>query len=76
MIRRLICAGAAVCLLAAPLAAEPGLPPEKAVAAALVEHPSVIAARARLEAASARGPRQSARAATNSRCKAATPAAR
>jgi outer membrane protein TolC len=54
MIRRLICAGAAACLLAAPLAAEPGLPPEEAVAAALVEHPSVIAARARLEAARAR----------------------
>jgi outer membrane protein TolC len=54
MIRRLICAGAAACLLAAPLAAEPGLPPEEAVAAALAEHPSVIAARASLEAARAR----------------------
>jgi outer membrane protein TolC len=53
MIRRLICAGAAACLLAAPLAAEPGLPLEEAVAAALAEHPSVIAARARLEAARA-----------------------
>jgi outer membrane protein TolC len=54
MIRRLICAGAAACLPAAPLAAEPGLPPEEAVAAALAEHPSVIAARARLEAARAK----------------------
>jgi outer membrane protein TolC len=54
MIRRLICAGAAACLLAAPLAAEPGLPPEEAVAAALAEHPSVIAAHARLEAARAK----------------------
>ncbi len=42
------------CVLAGPLAAEPGLPPEEAVAAALLEHPSVIAAHARLEAARAR----------------------
>ena len=54
MIHRLIFAGSAACLLAAPLAAEPGLPPEEAVAAALMEHPSVTAAHARLEAARAR----------------------
>ena len=54
MIRRLMCASSFACLLAAPLAAEPGLPPEEAVAAALMEHPSVTAAHARLEAARAR----------------------
>jgi len=54
MIRHLICASSLVCWLAAPLAAEPGLPPEEAVAAALMEHPSVTAAHARLEAARAR----------------------
>ena len=54
MIRRLLCASSLACLLAAPLAAEPGLPPEEAVAAALMEHPSVAAAHARLEAARAR----------------------
>ncbi len=51
MIRRMILAAG---LLAMPLAAEPGLPPEEAVAAALLHHPSVIAAQARLEAARAR----------------------
>ena len=40
--------------LAAPLAAEPGLPDEAAIARALDEHPSVIAARARTDAARAR----------------------
>ncbi|QSB43406.1 TolC family protein [Altererythrobacter sp. FM1] len=40
--------------LAAPLAAEPGLPDEAAVAVALDDHPSVAAARARLQAAEAR----------------------
>lgn len=54
MIRRLLAAVSLAGLLAAPLAAEPGLPPEEAVAAALTEHPSVIAAHARLEAARAR----------------------
>ena len=39
---------------AAPLAAETGLPDEAAVARALDEHPSVMAAQARLEAAEAR----------------------
>lgn len=42
------------CLIAAPLAAEPGLPPLEAVQCALDEHPSVIAAHARLEAAQSR----------------------
>lgn len=41
-------------LLAAPLAAEPGLPAPETVQRALDEHPSVIAAHARLEAARAR----------------------
>jgi len=41
-------------LIGSPLAAEPGLPPEEAVASALLDHPSVIAAHARLEAARAR----------------------
>ncbi len=40
-------------LVAAPLAAEPGLPDEAAVLAALSDHPSVVAARARVEAARA-----------------------
>jgi|AutmiccommunBRH9_1029481.scaffolds.fasta_scaffold00120_12 outer membrane protein TolC len=42
------------CLIAVPLAAEPGLPPAEVVTRALDEHPSVIAAHARLEAARAR----------------------
>jgi outer membrane protein TolC len=44
-------------LLAMPAAAEPGLPPDAAVAEALDNHPSVVAARARITAAraSARG---------------------
>ena len=42
------------CMLAVPLAAEPGLPPAETVQRALDEHPSVIAAHARLEAAQAR----------------------
>jgi outer membrane protein TolC len=54
MIRRLIRAVPLACLIAAPLAAEPGLPPEEAVASALLDHPSVVAAHARLEAARAR----------------------
>lgn len=40
--------------LASPLAAEPGLPDEAAIGTALDAHPSVIAARARLEAAQRR----------------------
>lgn len=40
--------------LAAPLSAEPGLPDEAAIGRALDEHPSVIAARARTDAARAR----------------------
>ena len=40
--------------LAAPVAAEPGLPDEAAVGVALDDHPSVAAARARLQAAEAR----------------------
>ena len=40
-------------LAAAPLRAEPGLPPEAAVAEALDSHPSVLAARARITAARA-----------------------
>lgn len=54
MIRRLAHMALTAGLIAAPLAAEPGLPPEEAVATALREHPSVIAAHARLEAARAR----------------------
>ena len=54
MIRRLSTIALSACVIAAPLAAEPGLPPEEAVAAALLDHPSVIAAHARLEAARAR----------------------
>ena len=54
MIRPLASLALSASVLAAPLAAEPGLPPEEAVATALLEHPSVIAARARLEAARAR----------------------
>ena len=41
-------------VLAAPLSAEPGLPDDAAIGRALDEHPSVIAARARTEAARAR----------------------
>lgn len=40
--------------LAAPLAAEPGLPEEASIGAALDSHPSVVAARARLDAAQRR----------------------
>lgn len=54
MIRRLAYAALTASLIAAPLAAEPGLPPEEAVASALLDHPSVVAAHARLEAARAR----------------------
>lgn len=54
MIRRLMLSAALAAVLAVPLAAEPGLPPEEAVAQALLDHPSVTAARARLEAARAR----------------------
>ena len=54
MIRRLILAASLAPVLVAPLAAEPGLPPPEAVAQALADHPSVSAARARLEAARAR----------------------
>jgi outer membrane protein TolC len=54
MIRRLILAAPLVLAIAAPLGAEPGLPPAEVVARALDEHPSVTAARARLEAARAR----------------------
>jgi outer membrane protein TolC len=54
MIRRRAAIVLAASLLAAPLAAEPGLPPKEAVAAALLDHPSVIAAHARLEASRAR----------------------
>ncbi len=54
MIRRLICAAPLAFVLAGPVAADPGLPPVDAVTQALDEHPSVTAARARLEAARAR----------------------
>ncbi|MCU0946712.1 MAG: TolC family protein [Porphyrobacter sp.] len=54
MIRRLLLSAALMVGTAAPLAAEAGLPPEEAVAQALVDHPSVTAARARLNAARAR----------------------
>ena len=54
MIRRLILALPLALGLPAPLAAESDLPPEETVARALEEHPSVIAARARLAAARAR----------------------
>ena len=54
MIRRLVTLALTTSILATPLAAEPGLPPEEAVASALLEHPSVIAAHARLDAARAR----------------------
>lgn len=54
MIRRLSYATVTASLLMAPLAAEPGLPPEEAVASALLDHPSVVAAHARLEASRAR----------------------
>jgi outer membrane protein TolC len=45
---------AALLALASPLVAEPGLPDDVAVGDALDDHPSVTAARARLEAAEAR----------------------
>lgn len=45
---------AGLLLSAAPVLAEPGLPPEASVEEALQEHPAVNAARARLEAARAR----------------------
>jgi len=54
MIRRIVYAALPMCLIAGPLVAEPGLPPADAVARALQDHPSVIAARARLESARAR----------------------
>lgn len=54
MIRPLATIALTTCAFAAPLSAEPGLPPEESVASALLEHPSVIAAHARLEAARAR----------------------
>ena len=55
MIRPFVTLALTTSLLATtPLAAEPGLPPEEAVASALLEHPSVVAAHARLEAARAR----------------------
>lgn len=54
MIRKAFLGALIACLLAAPLVAEPGLPPAEAVQRALDEHPSVIAAHARLEAAQAR----------------------
>ncbi|KEO89103.1 transporter [Erythrobacter longus] len=44
----------AALLLASPLVAEPGLPDEAAVQEVLDEHPAVVAARARVEAARAR----------------------
>jgi outer membrane protein TolC len=54
MIRTAFLIAPIACLLAVPLAAEPGLPPAETVQRALDEHPSVIAAQARLEAAQAR----------------------
>lgn len=54
MIRRLALIALPASVFATPLAAEPGLPPEEAVASALLDHPSVIAAHARLEAVRAR----------------------
>jgi outer membrane protein TolC len=54
MNRRLILAAPLACLIALPLSAEPGLPPAEAVDSALSQHPSVVAAHARLEAAEAR----------------------
>jgi outer membrane protein TolC len=54
MIRHLLPAASLALLLAGPLAADPGLPPAETVQRALDEHPSVIAAHARLEAAQAR----------------------
>ena len=54
MIRHLLPATLLALLLAVPLAADPGLPPAENVQRALDEHPSVIAAHARLEAAQAR----------------------
>lgn len=54
MIRTAFLIAPLACLLAVPLAADPGLPPVETVQRALDEHPSVIAAHARLEAAQAR----------------------
>lgn len=54
MIRTAFLIAPIACLLAAPLMAEPGLPSPETVQRALDEHPSVIAAHARLEAAQAR----------------------
>lgn len=54
MIRHLPTAASLALGLAAPLAADPGLPPAETVQRALDEHPSVIAAHARVEAAQAR----------------------
>lgn len=55
MIRAMILIAPLACAVCAPLAAEePGLPAPETVARALAEHPSVIAAFARLEAARAR----------------------
>ena len=55
MIRTAFLMAPLACLFVAPLAAEePGLPPPATVERALAEHPSVIAAYARLDAAQAR----------------------
>lgn len=54
MIRTAFLIAPLACVFAAPLAAEPGLPPVETVQRALDEHPSVMAAHARLEAAQAR----------------------
>jgi len=51
---RLICAFFMLFVFAAPLAAQTALPDEHSVATALDAHPTVVAARARLEAARAR----------------------
>ncbi|MCB2073707.1 MAG: TolC family protein [Novosphingobium sp.] len=57
---RFLLASLSLALVAVPAQAEPGLPEEEMVAAALDDHPSVAAARARLEAsrAEARGLRK------------------
>lgn len=54
MIRAAFLIAPAAFLLPVPLTAEPGLPPAETVQRALDEHPSVIAAYARFEAAQAR----------------------
>jgi cobalt-zinc-cadmium efflux system outer membrane protein len=54
MIRRLALAAMLAGPAAPPLAADPGLPPAEMVARALEQHPSVVAARARHDAARAR----------------------